>query len=375
MNDTNSSKECDWYFHRNTARILLPIFYTVIFVFGLFGNILALFVIHKNRRKLNSTTLYSKNLVISDIFFAIASPTRIVYYALGFDWILGEAFCRITALFLYINTYAGVNFMTCLSVDRFLAVVHPHRFNRIRRVRTARIICMVVWLLVFFQTFPLLLLEMSHVEERDAKITCMEYPNFEKIPNLPYMLLGACLIGYFIPLIIILFCYSQISLKLCQTAKKNPLTEKSGTNKKATNTIILVIVVFFICFTPYHIVITQYMIRKLQYEPDCSEKQIFHSILHITVCLMNLNCCLDPLIYFFACKGYKNQIMKLLKRQASISSSSATRPAADGSSRDITEVVQCIPLTHDPSNTHRTTRTMETNKTNSNSKKKKITPA
>ncbi|XP_073470526.1 G-protein coupled receptor 183 [Aquarana catesbeiana] len=351
MNNTNGS-ECDWYFHRNTARILLPIFYTVIFVFGLFGNILALFVIHKNRRKLNSTTLYSKNLVISDIFFAIASPTRIVYYALGFDWILGEAFCRITALFIYINTYAGVNFMTCLSIDRFLAVVHPHRFNRIRRVRSARIICIVVWLVVFLQTFPLLLMDMSRVEG-DAKITCMEYPNFENLPNLPYMLLGACLIGYLIPLIIILFCYSQISLKLCQTAKKNPLTEKSGTNKKATNTIILVIVVFFICFTPYHIAIIQYMIKKLQYEPDCSEKQIFHAILHTTVCLMNLNCCLDPLIYFFACKGYKNQIMRLLKRQASISSSSATRPAADGSSRDITEVVQCIPLNHEPSSTKR----------------------
>ncbi|KAM5181972.1 G-protein coupled receptor 183 [Mantella aurantiaca] len=355
MNDTNSSNElCDWYFHRNTARILLPIFYSAIFLFGLFGNLLALFVIHKNRRKLNSTTLYSKNLVISDIFFAIASPTRIVYYALGFDWILGEAFCRITALFLYINTYAGVNFMTCLSIDRFLTVVHPHRFHRMRKVRSAKIICIVVWLLVFFQTFPLLLLEMSN-QEPDDKITCMEYPNFEKIQHLPFMLLGACLMGYLIPLIIILFCYSQISFKLCQTAKKNPLTEKSGTNKKATNTIILVIVVFFICFTPYHIAIIQYMIKKLTYDPDCSEKQIFHVTLHITVCLMNLNSCLDPLIYFFACKGYKKQIMRILKRQASISSSTATRPAADGSSRDITEsqAAQCIPLNHDTSNTQR----------------------
>ncbi|CAI9623970.1 unnamed protein product [Staurois parvus] len=329
----------------------------MIFVFGLFGNILALFVIHKNRRKLNSTTLYSKNLVISDIFFAIASPTRIVYYALGFNWMLGEAFCRITALFLYINTYAGVNFMTCLSIDRFLAVVHPHRFSRIRRVRSAKIICIVVWLLVFLQTFPLLLMDMSN-KEPDDKITCMEYPNFEKIPNLPFMLLGACLIGYLIPLIIILFCYSQISLKLFQTAKKNPLAEKSGTNKKTTNTIILVIVVFFVCFTPYHIAIIQYMFKKLSYDPDCSEKQIFHAILHITVCLMNLNCCLDPLIYFFACKGYKNQIMRILRRQASISSSSATRPAADGSSRDITEsqVAQCMPLNHEPSNKQRITK-------------------
>ncbi|XP_068124076.1 G-protein coupled receptor 183 [Hyperolius riggenbachi] len=352
-NDTRN-KTCDWYSHQNSARILLPLFYSMIFLFGLLGNLLALFVIHKNRRKLNSTTLYSKNLVISDIFFAIASPTRIAYYALGFDWKLGEAFCRIVALFLYINTYAGVNFMTCLSVDRFMAVVHPHRFNKMRRVRTAKIICIIVWLLVFLQTFPLLLLDMSHVE-LDGKTTCMEYPNFEKIDNLPFMLLGACVIGYFVPLIIILYCYSQISLKLCQTARKNPLAGKSGTNRKATSTIVLVIVVFLICYTPYHVAIIQHMVKKLINEPNCKEIEVFHAVLHFTVCLMNLNCSLDPLIYFFACKGYKNQILKILRRQASISSSSATRVAADGSSRDVTEnqAAQSIPLNHDVNNSKR----------------------
>ncbi|XP_066436356.1 G-protein coupled receptor 183-like [Eleutherodactylus coqui] len=342
INDT-----CDLYYHHNTARIWLPIIYSMNFLFGLLGNILAMFVIHKNRRKLNSTTLYSRNLVISDICFAIVSPSRIVYYATGFDWTLGEVLCRITALFLYINTYAGVTFMTCLSIDRFFAVVHPHRYNKIRRVKFAKIICIFVWVLVFLQTFPLLLQQMSHLEP-SGKTTCMEYPNFEKISHLPLMLLGACTIGFYIPLIIILYCYSQISIKLCQTTKKNPLAEKTGTNRKATNTIILVIVVFLICFTPYHVAITQHMIKKLIYTPDCDERKVFQIVLHVSVCLMNFNCCLDPLIYFCACKGYKNQIMKMLRRQVSISSSSATRPAAEESSRDLSEnqILQSIPLNH-----------------------------
>ncbi|KAM4046924.1 G-protein coupled receptor 183-like isoform 1-T2 [Anomaloglossus baeobatrachus] len=345
MNITNDT--CDLYYHQDTARIWLPILYSMIFLFGLLGNILAMFVIHKNRRKLNSTTLYSRNLVISDICFAIVSPSRIVYYAKGFNWTLGEALCRITALFLYINTYAGVNFMTCLSIDRFFAVVHPHRYNKIRRVKFAKIICIVVWLVVFFQTFPLLLQTMTRLEPT-GKTTCMEYPNVDQIEHLPYMLLGACFIGYYIPLVIMMYCYSKISIKLCQTTKKNPLSEKTGTNKKATNTIILVIVVFLICFTPYHVAITQHMIKKLIYEPDCDEQKLFQIVLHVTVSLMNLNCCLDPLIYFCACKGYKNQILKILRRQASITSSSATRPAAEESSRELTEsqTVQSIPLNH-----------------------------
>ncbi|XP_053311305.1 G-protein coupled receptor 183 [Spea bombifrons] len=329
-----SNQTCDLYVHRSKARILMPLFYSCVFLIGLIGNVIALLVIYQNRRKLNSTTLYSTHLVISDIFFVFSLPTRIAYYALGFHWLFGEVFCRITSLIFYINTYASVNFMTCLSVDRFFAVVHPYRYNKIRRANCAKLICILVWLIVFFQTLPLLLQPMSK-KEPDEKITCMEYPNFETIPNLPLLLLGACFIGYLIPLVTILVCYSQISKNLYQSAKKNPLMEKSGTNKKAINTIILVIVVFFFCFTPYHIAIIQHMFKKLTYTPDCKEQQYFQLSLHITVCLMNMNCGLDPFIYFFACKGYKRKVLRILRQQVSISSSSATRPAAEESSRDI----------------------------------------
>ncbi|XP_029460352.1 G-protein coupled receptor 183 [Rhinatrema bivittatum] len=341
-NSANQSQDfCDLYTHRNTARTLLPLHYSLVFIIGLLGNGLALAVIIQNRRKINSTTLYSINLVLSDILFTSALPTRIAYYALGFHWPFGEALCRITSLIFYINTYAGVNFMTCLSIDRFFAVVHPFRYTTIKKVRCAKYICFFVWILVFLQTFPLLLQTMSH-EEPGGWITCMEYPNFEQLPHLPLMLLGACFIGYLIPLAIILFCYSQISYKLCHAAKENPLTDKSGTNKKANTTIILVIVVFFICFTPYHIAIMQHMIKKLLYRPSCNEQQIFQISLHFTVCLMNFNCCLDPFIYFFACRGYKRLVMKILRRQVSMSLSSAARQAPEGSSRDAAEMQMMI---------------------------------
>ena len=133
--------DCDLYAHHQTARILMPLHYSIVFVIGLVGNLLALIVIIQNRKKINSTTLYSTNLVISDILFTTALPTRIAYYALGFDWRIGDALCRITALVFYINTYAGVNFMTCLSIDRFFAVVHPLRYNKIKRIEHAKCIC------------------------------------------------------------------------------------------------------------------------------------------------------------------------------------------------------------------------------------------
>lgn len=334
------NKTCDLYEHKDLARILLPIFYSFILIIGLLGNGLALAVVIKNRKKINSTTLYSTNLVVSDILFTTALPTRIVYYARGFDWPFGEIFCRFTALIFYINIYAAVNFMTCLSIDRFLAVVHPLN-NKFRRVKYATIICCFVWFLVLMQTLPLVTQAMSSVEEE--RTTCMEYPNFEKVSYLPWILLGACLLGYGVPLAITLVCYSKISCKLYQSAKENPLAEKSGINKKAINTIIFIIIVFVICLTPYHIAIIQYMFRKLQGNTGCSDLQTFQKTLHYTVFLMNFNCCLDPFIYFFACRGYKRTVLKILRRKGSISLSSAARTAPEESSRDIVDT-QLTPL-------------------------------
>uniref|UniRef100_A0A8D0DPN3 G-protein coupled receptors family 1 profile domain-containing protein n=1 Tax=Salvator merianae TaxID=96440 RepID=A0A8D0DPN3_SALMN len=327
---------CDLYGHRDSAHILLPLFYSIIFLIGLFGNGLALLVILKNKKKINSTTIYSTNLVVSDILFTVALPGRIAYYALGFHWPLGEAACRLTALVFYINIYAAVNFMTCLSIDRMLAVVHPLR-TKMRKIKCARRVSCFVWCLVLTQTIPLLLHRMSH--EEGKYITCMEYPNFEKIKNLPWILLGACFIGYALPLMVTLICYSRICYKLCQTAKNNPLAEKSGTNRKAINIIIFIIVIFIICLTPYHVAIIVYMIKKIMLNNiiPCNDQQMFQETLHYTVLLMNLNCCLDPFIYFFACRGYKRTIMKILRRQGSVSLSSGLKTSPEESSRDIVE--------------------------------------
>ncbi|KAG9262562.1 G-protein coupled receptor 183-B-like [Astyanax mexicanus] len=331
LNSTLLGANCtNLYNHRAVARVLMPMVYSVVCLLGLLGNALALQVIRSNWNKLNSTTLYSANLAVSDLLFCLALPLRIIYYGMGFNWLLGEALCKLTALLFYLNCYAGVNFMTCLAVDRFLAVVLQMRLSKLRKVQNVRYICLVVWLVVLAQTLPLLGMPMTHTEI-DGRITCMEYPNFESVQGLPYMLIGAVILGYGFPLATILICYSVLSYKLQQAAKGNHLTERSGSTHKARGVIAGVVLVFVVCFSPYHLDLLQYMIRKLIYDPDCGELQAFQISLHITVCLMNFNTCLDPFVYFFACKGYKRKVLKILKRQVSTSFTSVGRTSPESS--------------------------------------------
>ncbi|KAK7161702.1 hypothetical protein R3I94_004394 [Phoxinus phoxinus] len=332
MTNQDLNQNCtNLYDHRPVARVLIPLIYSIICPVGLFGNALALHVVISKITKLNSTTLYSANLAISDILFCLSLPLRAVYYGLGFHWPMGEGLCKATALLFYLNCYAGVNFMTCLAVDRFVALVFPLRLVKLRKAKNARFVCLAIWLLVMAQTLPLLTIDMTKPES-DGTITCMEYPNFEGVSKgLPYMLITGVVLGFVAPVAIIIACYSILTHKLCLAAKSNQLTERSGRTKKARGVIAGVVFVFVVCFSPYHLDLLQYMIRKLLYEPDCMELQSFQISLHITVCLMNLNSCLDPFVYFFACKGYKQKVMRMLKWQVGTHFSSVGRVSHESS--------------------------------------------
>ncbi|XP_069748502.1 G-protein coupled receptor 183-like [Narcine bancroftii] len=333
---TNSSTNttCDVYVHLEAAKIIFVLFYIIICIVGLSGNILALYITIQKHLKINSTTLYLIHLAVSDALFTLALPSRIVYIVRGFDWPLGEISCRIFAVLFYINTYVSINFMTWLSIDRYIAIVHPLRFAKFRKVQNVRYICAAVWVFVFFQTSPLLFIPMT--KENHGLTTCMEYPNFETNPNLPKLLLGACLLGYCLPVSIIIFCYFRVNVKLCKIAKKNPLTEKRGRNKKAITMILIVLLAFLICFTPYHATIIQYMIRKLVAPQDCWHNQAFKISLQVCVCFMNLNCCIDPLIYFFAFKGYKKKVLEIIRHHIMLSAFTSSKTTSEHTSTHAT---------------------------------------
>ncbi|XP_076857658.1 G-protein coupled receptor 183 [Brachyhypopomus gauderio] len=310
-NESAPNKSCDVFIYKEAARILFPVFYAIVLVISISGNSLVLYLSWQRKKKFNSTSLYLINLAISDTLFTLALPSRITYYIRGFDWPFGDLLCGLTAMVFYSNTYSGIAFMSCISVDRYLAMVHPHRCQKLRNMRVVRCVCVLVWVVIILETSPLLF--RSLVKEFEGQRTCMEYSNLVDSPQVSYALLFACVVGFWAPLVLILGCYSRIHCKLSRMAKDNPVTSRSGKSHRAKNMILLILLSFMLCFGPYHVNIMQFMVRRLLLEPSCEEKKAFKMSLQVTVSMMNFNCCLDPVIYFFAIKTYKQRVMSLFK--------------------------------------------------------------
>ncbi len=336
MNGSSANQTCDVFIYKESARIIFPIFYSLIFVISVAGNSLVLCITCQKKQKMNSTTIYIINLAISDTLFTLALPGRITYYIRGFDWPFGDLLCRLTAMIFYCNTYASIGFMTCISVDRYLAMLHRQRCQSLRKIKVVRGICILVWVVVLLETSPLLL--KNTMENRASHRTCMEFSNFNS-NRMAVILLIACIVGFCFPLGLIMCCYNQVSCKLSKTAKENPVTNRSGSNSRAKNMILLILLSFVVCFSPYHINIMQFALKRLYSVPTCEDLKTLKMSLQVTVAMMNFNSCLDPIIYFFAIKTYKQRVMSLFKNYISISASSRSMP--ENSSSNTWETILC----------------------------------
>ncbi|KAB0406649.1 hypothetical protein E2I00_018655, partial [Balaenoptera physalus] len=87
-------------------------------------------------------------------------PTRLVpaLYGLALArWPFGEAVCRLDTAALYGHMYGSVLLLAAVSLDRYLAVVHPLRARTLRGQRLAIGLCVTAWLVAASLALPLAL--------------------------------------------------------------------------------------------------------------------------------------------------------------------------------------------------------------------------
>lgn len=271
---------------------LFPAVYILALLVGLPGNLAALFVFTFKITHRTPFSIYISNLAVADIIILCVLPFRIHYHINRNNWQFGDFTCRLTGTLYYANIYMSICFMTCICVDRYMATVHPHNYLRMRSPWCALIASVVLWcavgvaILVFILMGPL-----KTNSDNSQNLRCFE--NFAKIEwdtRLgPYSILGL-VFGSLVPSIIILVCYPlavrRISLIRTRTAQK------------AVRVIYTILVIMLLCFLPNHIVYLLHLLYRWEMIQNCSFGRAIYNARRITMALITLNTCLDPVLYY-----------------------------------------------------------------------------
>ncbi|AID46711.1 G-protein-coupled receptor family protein [Pigeonpox virus] len=307
----NFTGDCFLYAGYENGSLSLSIITILIFSLSLILNISAL-VIGFCTTAPGPMKMYLINLIVSDLIFTATLPLRIDYYYYFFNWRWGEIACRLTSFLSYINIYVSINFMTWISVNRYYAVTRPHKYNSRNNIMRAKIVCVCTWVIILVPMSSILFVNTTS-SDHETKIRCMEYNKVGDSMYLrPWVTIVMCFVGFVIPLAMMSISYSAV----CYTVLSG--ISKSTRSSRTCKLVACILAGFVICFLPYHGSVISYMMHIITAKTVlCENVSYYQMLLHATQCLMNLNCCIDPIIYFFISsykfKGKSNSIKLMFK--------------------------------------------------------------
>ncbi|XP_042265017.1 lysophosphatidic acid receptor 6 [Thunnus maccoyii] len=269
-----------------------PVVYILALVLGLPGNLAALFVFTFKITPRTAFSVYISNLALADILILCTLPFRIHYHLNRNNWEFGDFTCRITGILFFANVYMSIYFMTCICVDRYMATVHPHVYLRLRSPRCSLVVSAVLWgvigvaMLVFVLLGPL----KTNTQESGGHSCFENFAMNEWQTRLGvYSVLGL-IFGSLLPSIIILVCYPLAARRISKIQTK--------TAQKAVRVIYTILAITLFCFMPNHVVYLLHFLRRMGVIESCSAADAIYHARRITLALVTLNTCLDPVLYY-----------------------------------------------------------------------------
>ncbi|XP_028815893.1 type-2 angiotensin II receptor-like [Denticeps clupeoides] len=307
-----SSTQCHHVLTFEHQSKLIPTIYGLIFIFGVVGNALVIFVLCQGSSHKTVANTFMFNLALSDLLFLLSLPFWAVYYSLDYDWIFGGLMCKMCGGLLSLNLYASIFFITCMSVDRYLAIVYPFQSQSCRNRCRARAVSIVVWTLAGVTTVPTLSFrDTQQIEHLGVTACVIHYPDTGWFVGLTLM---KNLLGFLLPFVVIFTCYCSIGRHLCRTVG---LDKSSSNVDKVLKMVVSVVLAFFLCWFPFHAATFLDVLSSQGLIQMCWVDHTIHTLLPFTLCLGFSNSAINPLLYCFVGNHFREQLSSQWKARTS----------------------------------------------------------
>lgn len=223
-------------------------------------------------------------------------------------------------LYHQINFYCGIFLLGCISLDRYLSIVHAtHMYSR-RNPWAVHISCMAAWLFsLLLSITDLIFLEAVEDPRRNQTKCVRNYLMFaelsEEFTAAPYpsqtswqlaSRLTYHLVGFLLPSAVMIFCYTCILRRL-------RCSSQGFQRQRAIRVIIAVVTVFFLCWTPYNIALMVDTFHSPDGNNMCGMKTSLEKAMMITSSVGYLHCSLNPILYAFVGVKFRRQLLTILR--------------------------------------------------------------
>ncbi|XP_072834858.2 kiSS-1 receptor [Pogona vitticeps] len=293
---------------------LVPLFFVLLMVVGLVGNVLVVYVVTKHKPMRTVTNFYIANLAATDIIFLVVCvPFTAALYPLP-GWIFGEVMCKLVNYVQQVSVQATCITLTALSVDRWYVTVFPLRALRQRTPRVAAAVSLGTWVGSFLVSIPVLMYnQLTEGYWFGPQTYCSE--SFPSIHHQQAFILYNFLAVYLFPLLTLLLCYAAMIHQMGRPAiepanhpcQVRPLAERSAaTRARISRMVALVVALFAVCWGP-----VQFLLLLQAFGSGLPHSYSAYKVKTWAHCMSYANSCVNPIVYAFMGTNFRKAFQKV----------------------------------------------------------------
>ncbi|XP_028292378.1 G-protein coupled receptor 1-like [Gouania willdenowi] len=315
--------------HSQTAamHVISVVIYIISFVLGLIGNGTVIWVTGFKSKK-TVTSVWLLNLAIADFVFVLFLPFYIDYILRDFHWDFGVVMCKLNSFVSVMNMYASVLFLTVLSIDRYVSLVHMNWSQRYRTIEKAWVVSTCVWVSAAFMSCPALIFR--DTMRVHNKVVCFNNFHTQSAHTAATRHIAIVAVrttvGFLLPFTAICVTGILMTIKVKQS-------EGSVRWSSFSKTVTAVILAFFLCWAPFH----TFSLMELSIHSTFYLHNTLKAGFPLVTSLGFFNSCINPLLYMLLGKKVrrilKHSCMNITKsslRELSLSISATEMESVPG---------------------------------------------
>ncbi|CAB1333972.1 unnamed protein product, partial [Coregonus sp. 'balchen'] len=299
------------------TRSYSPVVYSLVFVLALVGNILVLCVVRRYRTSqtggacsFSLTDTFLLHLAVSDLLLALTLPLFAVQWAR--QWVFGVAACKISGALFSLNRYSGILFLACISFDRYLAIVHAVSTGWKRNTCHAQIACALIWTVclglsgVDIAFRQVVKVEVGRSGDHQGLLVCQTVFTYSSVQWQVGMPLVNLVLGFGLPLLVMLYCYIRIFRSLCNASRRQ--------KRKSLHLIVSLVSMFVLCWAPYNSFQLAESLQKLGViSGGCQFGRTVDIGILVSESMGLSHCALNPLLYGFVGVKFRRELTRMWK--------------------------------------------------------------
>ncbi|XP_028584994.2 P2Y purinoceptor 1-like [Podarcis muralis] len=311
MEQTSSQKpEADFCGSTDTLldtiqRTLIPGTFLFILVAGLLLNVPIIWILAFRMKRWNRSTVFLCNLVFADIMWILTLPFLIYYHLNQLHWTFGESFCKIIRTAYHLCYYCSIHFVTCLGMDRYLAIVHPLKSLWVLNKQHSLLISSSIWTVTGLVSLPVVYVAGTQACPNNKTICSLYVFSSSTYITLP-LSVSCSVAGCLLPFAAICYCYCSSVRKLQDTG-----LQRFQKREKLTKLMYSALVVFALLYFPYHVSRNTCILLRAVRPSATQSIQHADTLFLVEMAICSLNTCVNPLFCFLAGGDFREEICKL----------------------------------------------------------------